>query len=406
MKICVLTHTFPRNSSDSAAAFMKEFCDSLVKGGDEVVVVTPFDKIFNRQGDPFKIVTFKYIWPESLHLLGYSRSMEADVTIRKINYPLLPFLIFFGLLKLIKVIKQEKIDLISVHWILPNGLTALIASKLTGIPYVVTLPGTDAYLAGKYKFFGWIAKIIAKNSKGLFSNSKWHLNKILDLGVKVPVEAVITYPVDTNKFHPSKVGVENLRAKYDLKDNLILLAVGRLVYKKGFDYLIKAMPKVVKKLPNVRLLIGGEGDLYRAWKDLSLQQGLEDYVYFIGAIPRDEIAKFYNLADVVVTPSIIDQEGNVDGRPLVILESMACGKSQIVTNLPGISDALTNGVNALLVDQKNSDMLAEAILKLLSSPKLRVEMGEANRKLAVERLSVEKIGERYISFFKKAFLKS
>src|SRR3989344_9636837 len=195
MRICVLTHTFPRNKHDVAAAFMKEFCDGLVENGNEIVVVTPFDETFYRQNDKFKIVTYKYIWPTNFHLLGYSRSMEADINIRKVNYLLLPLLLFFGFFSLLNVVRTQKVDLISVHWILPSGLIALFVSKLTGVPFTVTLPGTDAYLAYKNRLFGLIAKIIAKNSSALFSNSSWHLDRITKLGVRVPIEEVITYPV-------------------------------------------------------------------------------------------------------------------------------------------------------------------------------------------------------------------
>ncbi|MBI4157279.1 glycosyltransferase, partial [Candidatus Woesebacteria bacterium] len=196
MKICVLAHSFPRNEKDIAAAFMKGLCDGFVEAGNEVTVVTPYDRNFNHRGDPFKIVTYKYIWPNSLHVLGYSQTMEADVKLRKRAYLLLPFMLLFGTIALLKTIRKEKIDVINVHWILPNGLIALIASKLTGVPYVVTLPGTDAYLARRFKFFGAVARVIANNAAGILSNSSWILKRIMDLGVKKLPTGVISYPSD------------------------------------------------------------------------------------------------------------------------------------------------------------------------------------------------------------------
>lgn len=402
MKICVLTHTFPRNNQDVAAAFMKEFCDGLVENGNEVVVVTPYDTTFKRSGDLFKVETYKYIWPSGFHLLGYSRSMEADISLKPINYLLAPFMIFFGTIALYKTVKKEKIDLISVHWILPSGLMATIVSKLTGVPFTITLPGTDAYLAGKNKLFGMIAKLIAENSSAVFSNSRWHLDKILKLGVKVSINEVITYPVDIKKFSPSNKNVEHLRKRHSLsKKNFVILAVGRLVYKKGFEYLIKALPKVIKNHPEVKVIIGGEGDLYDNLVNLAKKEGIEDYISFPGNLKRDEIAYYYNLAQVVVTPSIIDEGGNIDGRPLVILESMACGKPQIVTNLPGISDALVDRVNALLVPQKDPQALSLVLEEMIESEAQRAKMGQENRKLAENLLSTKKIGEKYSYFFNK-----
>ncbi|MDO8619177.1 MAG: glycosyltransferase family 4 protein [Candidatus Daviesbacteria bacterium] len=402
MNICVLTHTFPRNQKDSAAAFMKEFCDGLVENGHKVVVVTPFDKEFRRQDDSFKIVTYKYIWPLGAHLLGYSRSMEADIEIKKINYLLVPFMVLFGFFALLKTIRREKIDVVSVHWILPNGLIAWLTYKITKIPYVVTLPGTDVFLVSKYKFLRLIAKMIALNASGIFSNSQWHLDKVLNLGVKPYLTGVITYPVNVDKFKPSTYGVAKLRTDLGYQDKLVLLAVGRLVYKKGFDYLIKAMPKVIKQFPNTRLIIGGSGDLLKEWQELATDLKVSNYIFFAGSIPRDVVSIYYNMADIMVTPSVIDQKGNIDGRPLVILESMACGKAQIVTNLPGISEGLKDQVNGLLVEQRNESSLSEAILKLLSSPGLRKKMGDNNRKLAQEEFSTEQIGKRYSEVFRKA----
>ena len=94
MNICVLTHTFPRNKEDTPAAFMKKFSDSLVKAGAKVTVVAPFDLKFNRRGDLFKLVTYKYIWPDSLHLLGYSRTMVKDINLRMRSFFLSPFLFY------------------------------------------------------------------------------------------------------------------------------------------------------------------------------------------------------------------------------------------------------------------------------------------------------------------------
>ncbi len=76
MNICILTHTFPRNKKDVAAAFMQGFADGLVQNNHQVTVVTPYDPKFDRKNDLFNIATYRYIWPDRLHLLGYSRTME------------------------------------------------------------------------------------------------------------------------------------------------------------------------------------------------------------------------------------------------------------------------------------------------------------------------------------------
>lgn len=403
MRICILTHTFPRNNQDVAAAFMKGFSDGLVQAGNKVVVITPFDSEFKRKNDPFTVVTYKYIWPPSFHLLGYSRTMEADVALRKRAYFLLPFMLIFGTISLLRTVKKEKIDIINAHWILPNGLMALAVSKITKIPFVVTLPGTDAYLAYRYKPFGWIAKFIAKNANGIISNSSLHLKRVVNLGIDDKPTAIISYPTDISLFKPVTSGLEKYRARHNLtKKNFIALAIGRLVYKKGFDYLIKAVAELTKRYPQIRLIIGGDGDLKNEWESLSKKLAVQDKVFFLGNIARNEVIYYYNLANVLVAPSIIDQKGNVDGGPVVSLESMACGKPQILTDVLGMADVIKEGVNGYIVPQKDEGALASAIQKLVESPQLRRSMGRANRILVTSELTTEKIGRKYTEFFKHA----
>lgn len=398
MKICVLTHTFPRDDQDSTAAFMKEFCDGLVENGHSVFVVTPFDEKFKRKGDRFKVFTYKYIWPERLHLLGYSRTMEADQVLRARAFILIPFMLLFGTIKLLGVVRKNKIDIINAHWIVPNGLMALIVSKLTKVPYVITLPGTDAYLAYRYKIIRIVAKVIAKGASGIFSNSSFHLNRILNLGISPKFKDIISYPTDIKKFKPKKTGLEMIRKRHNIhRDAIVLLAVGRMVYKKGFDLLIKAL----KPLKDYQLstILAGEGDLKANWMQLSTSLGLESKVLFIGNIKRDEIVKYYNLADIMVAPSIVDEVGNVDGGPVSSFESMACGKPQIVTNVLGVADVIKDGVHGLIISQKNVKSLTEALKRLIRSKTLRQKMGKASRELIKSRLSTESIGRIYSQYF-------
>lgn len=401
MKIVVLTHTFPRDNQDPTAAFMKEFCDGLSQNNNEVFVVTPFDPQFNRHGDSFEVIKYKYIWPDRLHILGYSKTMEADVELRKRAYFLIPFMVLFGAITLFITVKKHKIEVINAHWLLPNGFIAMIVSVLTGVPYVITVPGTDAYLATKYKLFGWVAKLTAERSSAIFSNSRVNLNKILSLGVNPKMKTIINYPVDISKFKQRKMELGYLREKHGLKNgDLIILAVGRLVYKKGYDYLIRAIKSLANY--NIKLLIAGEGDLRNTWEKLSKSLRISNKVLFIGNVKRDEIVDYYNLSDIMVAPSIIDKEGNVDGGPVANFESMACGKPQIVTGVLGIADIIKNGVNGYIVPQRNVKSLTIALEGLIKSKTLRQSMGRANRELIRKEISTKSIGRKYTQLFRQA----
>src|SRR5690349_1814264 len=110
MKICVLTHTFPRFSKDVAAPFMDGVARGLVAVGNEVFVLTPYSSKFSwkKKDLPYKLITYKYIFPNSLHKLGYSETLANDMSLKWLMFVLSPFLYFFGTIALIRLIKKEK----------------------------------------------------------------------------------------------------------------------------------------------------------------------------------------------------------------------------------------------------------------------------------------------------------
>lgn len=399
MNICVLTHTFPRSKKDSTAAFMKPFVEGLQEAGNNVFLLTPYTKDFENTDKKYTVIKYKYIWPDKWHKLGYSRAMKADTDLKLVNFLLLPLMLLFGSISLVKTIKKYKIDVINVHWIIPNGLIAFMASKITKIPYVITIPGTDAYLVYKNKIYARLARIIANSSSGIISNSPFLLKRITDLRIKNKLTEIISYPVDVSHLKITNRGLVSLRNKLNITNtNLIIMVIGRLVYKKGFEYLIKAMTTVVKKYPSAKLIVGGDGDLKQNLIKLTKKLKMENNIIFVGNIERDEILAFYNLADIFVAPSIVDKEGNVDGGPVVSYESMACGKPQIATDILGVSSIIKNGINGYVVSQKNIIELSDSINKLLESKKIRKSMGMNNRKLILKSLDTKSIGLRYTNF--------
>lgn len=402
MNICVLTHTFPKSRNDTTAAFMRPFVEGLVEAGNKVVLLTPYIDNFVNDSKLYKVIKYKYIWPDKWHKLGYSSSMKADVDLKFFNFLLLPLMLLSGSISLVRTIKKYKIDVVNVHWIIPNGLMAYLASKITKIPYVITIPGTDAYLVYKNKIFAKLAKVIANSSSGIISNSSFLLKRITDLGIKNKPTDIISYPVDVHHLRVSNRGVVSLRSKLNITNtDLIIMAVGRLVYKKGFRYLIESMPLVLKKYPQSKLIIGGDGDLKEELNKLAAKLEVKNNILFVGNINRDKMLSYYNLADIFVAPSVIDEKGNVDGGPVVSYESMACGKPQIATDILGVSSIIKDDVNGYVVKQKNRVELARAINKLLLSKSKRNRMGNKNRLLIKETLSTRSIGLEYTKFFKK-----
>ena len=291
--------------------------------------------------------------------------------------------------------------MISSHWILPNGFIAFIVSKITKIPYTVALAGSDVYIAKKNKFFTKMAVLAANNASYVLADSQKYLDEMVDLGAKVKKNDIIPYPVDTEAFKPNNNERIKLRSKLGFKnEDVVVLGIGRLIYKKGFRYMIEACYSLIKGNRKIHLIIGGDGDLRKELENLSFNLGLGDNVKFVGNVERDKISSYFNMCDIFVMPSIADTEGNIDDQPVALIEAMACGKPIVATNFPGISLTVKNGKSGFLVPQKDVSSIREALLKLVASAKLREEMGDESRKIVVDKLSIDKIGERYTRIFK------
>lgn len=405
MKICVFAHTFPRFKTDIPAAFMDGFCEGLSQAGNDVTALVPYDLKINRKpGDQsYKFRTFKYIFPDSLHLLGYSRTLHSDQELRPIVYLLSPFYYFFGFWALLNLVKKEKIELINAHWIVPGGFIASFVSLITGIPLVITVAGSDVYLASKNAIFKYMALFAANRAKFIVGGGSPHWTEdLVHLGADAEkTKHTIIYGVNLKQFYPGNKGVELLKKKFEMaKDMVVVLAVGRLVYKKGMHVLIGAIPVIVKKHKNVKFIIVGDGDQRGELEALSKKLGVQRYLSMPGQIQRDELLSYYNLCDIYVSTSVRDKEGNLDDQSIALVEAMGCIKPTIATDLKGNRLVVRDGINGFVFPMGNSLELAKRINKLLEDKKLRLNMAKMGYKMAKEEFSIKGVGNTYTKLFR------
>lgn len=401
MKICIFSHTFPRFLGDSAAPFMGNLARALGSLGHKVYVLVPFDpKIDFKYSSNYTLLTYKYIFPTNLHILGYSRTFKTAKTIGLITYLLAPLLYLFGFIALLKLVKKEKIDIINPHWLIPNGFITYFVKILTKLPYVVTIPGADVRLGGQNKIFKLMVGIACKGANHIISDSSHYIDQLNKLGFNPRRVSIIRYGVNTKIFKKIKkdIGlVKSLRLKVS---DRIVLAVGRMVAQKGFIYLIKAFYNIAKKIPEAKLILVGDGyersRLESEVKDLKI----EDSVIFAGTISYDKLNFYYNIADVFVMPSIRDKEGNTDASPVAMMEAMSCGLPVVATKFAGSEDLLLGGKTGFLVKEKNIKQITDAICKFLSAKGDKVKIQMEVRKIAEKNFSLDSVSKKYIEVFK------
>lgn len=379
---------------------MHPFVQGLLANKNDVIVLTPYFPSLKLSDFPYKIVAYKYIWPTFFHRLGYSQTLSSGMGLKIETYLLAPFLYLFGFFALLSLVKKEQFDIISSHWILPNGFITYLVSLILKIPYTVSLAGSDVYLANKNVFFSFMARQAAEKASVISADSPQYITELKKTGARVKNLYVVPYPVNTNLVKSNVSGVAQLKKTLQIsRDAVVLLGVGRLVHKKGFQYLIPAFQRVIQRREKVILIIVGSGDFKGALEVMIGKLKLEEHVRLVGNIERDRIGLYYNAADIFIMPSIKDEQGNIDDRPVALLEAIATGLPVIATNFPGNALSIENKRSGFLIPEKNVDAISAAISQLISSSSLRKSMSTRAKKIAHEQFDMVQVGKKYTRIF-------
>jgi glycosyltransferase involved in cell wall biosynthesis len=219
--------------------------------------------------------------------------------------------------------------------------------------------------------------------------------RVVELGMPEDRVKVVPYGADVERYATVHQSAPTLRTDLSiLEDQQVVMVMGRLVYKKGFSYFLRAAPHVLAQCPGTIFVVAGEGDLRTELEELAKAMHIRENVLFTGHIGWDQTPKYLAMSDIFVVPSILDDAGNVDGLPNVLLESMASGCAVVASNVAGIPEVIDDGENGLLVAQRDEHALAEAICRLLNDPELRQRLGAAARATVVGSLSWTHVGDQ------------
>jgi glycosyltransferase involved in cell wall biosynthesis len=264
------------------------------------------------------------------------------------------------------------------------------------VPLVISLHGSDVFVAERLAPARRLARASFAAAGALSACSRDLHERALRLGAPPERTRTVPYGVDVAAFATAP-DVPDMRVRLGaLPGELLVLAFGRLVEKKGFRYLVEAAARV----PGVRVAIAGEGDLRGELE--ALARDTRAPLALAGALKRDAMAAALRAADVAVVPSVIDRAGNVDGLPNALLEALAAGRPVIASRVAGIPDVVTDGRDGLLVAPKDVDGLAAALQRLRDDPALRLRLGDAARRTAAETLSWDAAVAAFESCYRQA----
>lgn len=402
MKIAVLTSSYPRFPGDGTAPFVMSISKSFVDLGHQVHVVAPYDpEIKPMDNMSVHIHRFRYIWPPSFHIMGHARALKADVELDPLTYLLIPFYFCAAFIRLLLVASRQGCEIIHVHWVLPNGPIAAIAASWLKIPFVVSLHGSDIYLAKKNLLFRTLAGYVFKRAAGVTACSKELQQSAIELGASRDT-LLLPWGADPDIFSPLRKN-PTIRGRYDISlEDKLIIAIGRLVPKKGFENLLIALHSIITKHPNVRIILGGDGPLLNRLVQQSLALNLSEHVKFPGRIPWDEVPEFLATADIFVLPSIRDEHGNVDGLPTVLLEAMSSGVAVVASDIGGVELVVKQNESGIIVIPGDTTALSDAILDLISRPDFRDSLATNARASVINLYNWNNIATILLNLFERS----
>lgn len=246
-----------------------------------------------------------------------------------------------------------------------------------------------------------LPKIIKMSDKIIFTSMDYGKNSYLAKYLEKDLEKFVEVSngVDTKNFSPQPKD-HNLMKKYEIdQDDKVVVFVGGLDkahYFKGVEYLIAAMGRLRQTDYSWKLIIIGKGELQKEYENLASQLKLDFKVFFAGYVPNEDLPKHYNLADVVVLPSIDKSEA----FGLTLVEGMSCGKPVVATDLAGVRSVVTDKMDGLLVQPKNSDDLAAKLNYFLSNPDEVESFGKAGLRKAKLKYDWAIIGQKLDELYK------
>jgi len=263
-----------------------------------------------------------------------------------------------------KLINVSQFDLIHAHTIFPAGISAMYLAEKYNIPFIITSHGMDFYRCFPHNHTlsrgipykekeSKLIKTVMSQVNALVCVSEEFASDVRDVFPNSNI-AVIENSYDYSLFKPEDK--KNIRKKLHLsEERKMILSVGHFIPEKGHLFLLEALKQVVKKIPNILLVLIGNGIYKTKYKEMIKRDNINNNVILLEPMQQSELAKYYQAADIFVLPSLSESFG------LSLVEAMACGLPAIATKTQGPIQIVDNEINGFLIEKENSDEITSKI---------------------------------------------
>jgi glycosyltransferase involved in cell wall biosynthesis len=383
MKILMLTPYFYPHTGGTEK-YVKDLAIQLVKNGHDVTVVSAN--------------------------VPRSKKAKKEEVIEGVKIKRLPAFDFLYYLPVTWAFNRKMLDgfdVVHIHCP-PHSFVRSVAGK-TKTPVVATFH-CDVTITGQ--FFGIpIPKLITHGFESIMdAYARLFLPKVEEI-ISTSVSYGSTSPVIHNmKYNAIPIGVYHDKLDASLKKQGIdplkdkkkqILFLGRLAANKGVNFLVAAMPKILAKHPDAKLVICGEGEEKPSIVSQIKSLGLENSITFYGTVDLDNLTKLYATSSVFVLPSI----NRLEAFGIVQLEAMAMYTPVVAADIPGVNSVMDIGKSGLLVPKQNPDAIAEAVNKIIGNPELIKSMGAKGRELVETKYDWPIISKEIEAVYRKAIAK-
>jgi glycogen synthase len=388
MRVIILSWEYPPRIVGGLGRHVYHLSTALASKGVKVHVVTK-----DHPGAP------EYEESEGVHIY------------RVVNYPpdipqeeWVPWTLQFNVALLEKAVALvndiKNVSVIHAHdWLVAHAAASL--KHAYRIPMVATVHATEygrhqGHLPGPMnKLIHQIEWWLTFESARTICCSRYMMDQINTI-FQLPPDKVDIIPngIDTDSFRRS-VKVDLFKRKYVPPGDKLVFFVGRLVYEKGVQTVIEAMPLVLEKVPGVTFVVAGTGPHLNQLKSMTRDLGLEEKVRFTGHVDFDDLCAFYNCADLTVVPSLYEPFG------MVVLESMAVDTPTIVADTGGLKEIVVHEETGLKFEPGNPGSLALAMLRVLTDSRLSSRLTADARSYMGDRYSWDRIAESTVEVYRK-----
>lgn len=360
----------------------------LIVGGAQENTLLSAIGLQNRKDYIVTLLSGPAIGPEGSLLKQAQEKISDFVVLPTLRRNINLFLDLISFFRLYIFIKKRGFDIVHTHSS-KAGILGRIAAKLANVPTIVhTVHGLPFFKEQNF-FLNYVylnlEKFTCRFTDKIICVSQQLINTSVKAGLGPEEKFVKIYSgIDLTLFKENPDACRSLKRKLHIpEDCLVIGKIARFFFLKGHEYLLEAAVKIKPEIPNLRILLIGDGVLKDKFIEQVQKLGLEKNVVFVGLLPPEKIPYYIQIFDVLAHTSLHE------GLPRVVVQGFALGKPAVCFDIDGARDIVMDNINGFLIEPKNIIQLSMRLIELLKNKKKAEKMGQEGKQIVMENFSAE-----------------